>query len=137
MAFAAVDEVVPGQPTPSVRPLPLSALDDDRHRANRQALTAARAPFAGVVLDRTRIVGVVNVTPDRFSDGGRYSTPEGAIAHGRDLLEAGADILDVGGESTRPGAAPVPAADEIRRVVPVIEALHRHGAVISVDTRNP
>ncbi|MCE2473970.1 MAG: dihydropteroate synthase [Alphaproteobacteria bacterium] len=137
MAFAAVDEVVPGQPTPSVRPLPLSALDDDRHRANRHALTAARAPFAGVALDRTRIVGVVNVTPDSFSDGGRYLTPERAIAHGCDMLEAGADILDVGGESTRPGAVPVAAADELRRVVPVIEALHQHGAVISVDTRNP
>ena len=137
MAFAAVDEVVPGPATPSVRPLPLSALDDDRHRARRRALTAARAPFAGVALDRTRIVGVVNVTPDSFSDGGRYLTPERAVAHGRELLEAGADILDVGGESTRPGAAPVAPADEIRRVAPVIEALHRHGAVVSVDTRNP
>ena len=137
MGFAAVDEVVPGQTAPSLRPLPLSALNDDRHRASRHALTSVRAPFAGVALDRTRIVGVVNVTPDSFSDGGRYLTRERAIAHGRDMLEAGADILDVGGESARPGAAPVPVADEIRRVVPVIEALHRHGAVISVDTRNP
>ncbi len=137
MAFAAVDEIVPGHPAPEVRPLPLASLEDDRHQAARHALTAARAPFAGFALDHTRIVGVINVTPDSFSDGGRYLTPEKAVALGRSMVKAGADILDVGGESTRPGATTVSPAEEIRRVVPVIEALRPTGAVISVDTRNP
>jgi len=81
-----------------------------------------------------RIMGVVNVTPDSFSDGGLYLDPEAAIAHGRELAAAGAEILDVGGESTRPGAEPVEAAEELRRVVPVIEGLRNTGAEISVDT---
>lgn len=84
---------------------------------------------------RGLIMGIVNVTPDSFSDGGQYHGLEAALAHGKLLLEQGADILDVGGESTRPGAAEVGAAEEIRRVVPVIEALVREtGALISVDT---
>lgn len=80
-------------------------------------------------------VGIVNVTPDSFSDGGRFAAAGAAIAHGRDLMAAGADLIDVGGESTRPGAQPVPAAVEIARVVPVIEALAAAGQrPISVDT---
>ncbi len=79
-------------------------------------------------------MGIVNVTPDSFSDGGRWSTPEAAIAHARELLAQGADILDIGGESTRPGAAPITPADEAERVLPVISALAAEGAVISVDT---
>jgi dihydropteroate synthase len=79
-------------------------------------------------------MGVVNVTPDSFSDGGLYLDPEAAIAHGRELVEAGAKILDVGGESTRPGAEPVAEAEELRRVVPVVEGLRDCGAAISVDT---
>ena len=82
----------------------------------------------------TRLMGVVNVTPDSFSDGGLYLDPEAAIAHGRELVAAGAEILDVGGESTRPGAEPVGAEEELRRVVPVIEGLRDAGAEISVDT---
>ncbi|MDE3070607.1 MAG: dihydropteroate synthase [Acidobacteriota bacterium] len=83
-----------------------------------------------------RIMGVVNVTPDSFSDGGRFMDPERAVAHALELAAEGADILDVGGESTRPGAAPVSERDELRRVLPVIEALAAVGteAVISVDT---
>ena len=81
-----------------------------------------------------RIMGIVNVTPDSFSDGGLYLDPEAAIAHGRELVTEGADILDVGGESTRPGAAEVGAAEEIRRVAAVIEALRADGATVSVDT---
>jgi len=77
-------------------------------------------------------MGVVNVTPDSFSDGGQFLDPELAIAHGRELLEAGAEILDIGGESTRPGAQPVDAFEELRRVLPVIEGLS--GERISVDT---
>ena len=79
-------------------------------------------------------MGIVNVTPDSFSDGGRYLDAEAAIGHGRELLEQGADILDVGGESTRPGAAEVGAAEEAARVVPAIEALASEGARMSVDT---
>lgn len=85
-------------------------------------------------LSEPLIMGIVNVTPDSFSDGGRYAgTPE-AIAHGLELLEEGADILDIGGESTRPGAAEVTEQEELERVVPVVEALAKTGAVISVDT---
>ena len=79
-------------------------------------------------------MGVVNVTPDSFSDGGLYLDPEAAVAHGRELVEQGAAILDVGGESTRPGAEPVPEDEELRRVVPAIEGLADAGAEVSVDT---
>jgi len=79
-------------------------------------------------------MGIVNVTPDSFSDGGLFLDAESAIAHGRDLLGEGADILDIGGESTRPGATSVTHDEEIRRVVPVIEALAGAGARISIDT---
>jgi dihydropteroate synthase len=89
-------------------------------------------------LDRPRIAGVVNVTPDSFSDGGRLADAASAIAHGVKLVEEGADLLDVGGESTRPGAEPVDAATEIARVVPVIEGLAKATRVpISVDTSKP
>ncbi|MDX6634646.1 MAG: dihydropteroate synthase [Solirubrobacterales bacterium] len=81
-----------------------------------------------------KLMGVVNVTPDSFSDGGLYLDPETAIAHGRELAEAGAEILDVGGESTRPGADPVDAEEELRRVVPVIRGLRDADCEISVDT---
>ena len=80
-------------------------------------------------------MGVLNVTPDSFSDGGRYLDPAQAVAQGRALIDAGADLLDVGGESSRPGAAPVPEDEELRRVLPVIEALR--GVPVSIDTRRP
>jgi len=79
-------------------------------------------------------MGVVNVTPDSFSDGGLYLDPEAAVAHGRELADAGAEILDVGGESTRPGADPVSSEEELRRVVPVIRRLSGSRSRISVDT---
>ncbi|NYZ13575.1 dihydropteroate synthase [Azospirillum sp. RWY-5-1] len=100
------------------------------------ALTRARASFAGVALDRPRIMGVVNVTPDSFSDGGDFLDPAAAIAQGRALRDAGAEFLDIGGESTRPGAAPVPPEEEEARILPVIRALAGEGAVVSVDTRH-
>jgi dihydropteroate synthase len=81
-----------------------------------------------------KIMGIVNVTPDSFSDGGLYLDPTAAIAHGKELAEAGAAILDVGGESTRPGAAPVAVDEEMRRVEPVIAGLAELGPTISVDT---
>jgi dihydropteroate synthase len=83
------------------------------------------------------VMGIVNVTPDSFSDGGRFLDTRKAIEHGRKLIEEGAAILDIGGESTRPGAAPVAADEELRRVVPVIEALADSGAILSVDTSKP
>jgi dihydropteroate synthase len=82
----------------------------------------------------TQLMGVVNVTPDSFSDGGLYLDPEAAIEHGRELAAAGAEILDVGGESTRPGAEPVGEEEELRRVVPVIRGLADAESQISVDT---
>ncbi|HET9153204.1 MAG TPA: dihydropteroate synthase [Solirubrobacterales bacterium] len=82
----------------------------------------------------SKLMGVVNVTPDSFSDGGLYLDPEAAVAHGLGLTEAGAEILDVGGESTRPGAEPVGEEEELRRVVPVIQGLRDGGFRISVDT---
>jgi dihydropteroate synthase len=83
---------------------------------------------------KSLVMGVLNVTPDSFSDGGRYLDPEAAIRHGLRLVEEGADMVDVGGESTRPGAEPVAEAEERRRVVPVVEALAPHVRV-SIDTR--
>lgn len=80
------------------------------------------------------IMGVLNVTPDSFSDGGNYLSAADAVAHGRMLVELGADVVDVGGESTRPGAAPVPREEEIRRVLPVVRALVSEGIAVSVDT---
>lgn len=88
-------------------------------------------------LAKPRIMGIVNTTPDSFSDGGRWVDARAAIRHALKLREDGADILDVGGESTRPGAAAVPAEEEIRRVLPVIEALVGYGCMVSVDTRKP
>ncbi len=85
-----------------------------------------------------RVMGIVNVTPDSFSDGGRLTTVEAAVAHGLRLVEQGADILDIGGESTRPGADPVDEADEIARVTPVIEGLRaRWAGPISIDAMKP
>lgn len=83
-----------------------------------------------------QIMGIVNVTPDSFSDGGQYDTVEKAIEHGQLLYSQGADILDIGGESTRPGAEPVSIDEEIDRICPVIEGLRGIGAIISIDTRN-
>ncbi|MYU13358.1 dihydropteroate synthase, partial [Streptomyces sp. SID8361] len=84
--------------------------------------------------DRCAVMGVVNVTPDSFSDGGQWFDTDLAVKHGLDLLAAGADLVDVGGESTRPGAARVDEAEELRRVIPVVRELAAAGAVISVDT---
>lgn len=99
-------------------------------------MTEPRPRYAGLDLARPRIMGIVNVTPDSFSDGGQHASTQAAIAHGLRLLEEGADILDIGGESTRPGSDAVALDEEIRRVIPVIEGLRaRSEAVISVDTR--
>ncbi|KAB7772404.1 dihydropteroate synthase [Xanthomonas maliensis] len=102
--------------------------------------TAPRLDCAGrwLRLDGPQVMGILNVTPDSFSDGGHHASVEAAVAHGLRLVDEGAAVLDVGGESTRPGAAPVPVDEELRRVVPVIEALAARTQVpISVDTFKP
>lgn len=86
--------------------------------------------------DRPRIMGVLNVTPDSFSDGGEHFDPDAAIEYGLAMLDAGADIIDVGGESTRPGFTPVNPDEEARRVLPVVRALAKEGAIVSIDTRH-
>jgi len=106
-----------------------------------EALTRARQPLSlpggGLPLGFSRplVMGVVNVTPDSFSDGGRFAEIDAAVAHAVTLVEAGADIIDVGGESTRPGARPVWEEEERQRVLPVIEAIRGRARAISIDTR--
>ncbi|RRN80661.1 dihydropteroate synthase [Pseudoxanthomonas sp. SGD-10] len=102
--------------------------------------TSPRLDCAGRILrlDRTRVMGIVNVTPDSFSDGGAHADAGAAIAHGLKLVEEGADLLDVGGESTRPGSEGVSVEEELRRVIPVVEGLAARTAVpISIDTSKP
>ena len=90
-----------------------------------------------LALDRPRVMGILNVTPDSFSDGGRFVDRERALAHARRMVADGADIIDIGGESTRPGATAVPVDTELERVVPLVEALAREGILVSVDTQKP
>ncbi|MEN5338853.1 dihydropteroate synthase [Stenotrophomonas sp. TWI143] len=102
--------------------------------------TSPQLDCAGRILrlDRARVMGIVNVTPDSFSDGGHHDTTEAAVAHGLKLVEEGADLLDIGGESTRPGAVPVSMEEELHRIVPVIEQLAARTSVpISIDTFKP
>jgi len=101
-------------------------------------LAAPRADFAGLSLDRPRLMGIVNATPDSFSEGGDHVAAERAVAHGLGLAEAGADIVDVGGESTRPGAVAVAVEEELRRVGPVLEGLAGAGlgTRLSIDSRH-
>ena len=98
-------------------------------------LTAPRQALAGLAMDRTQIMGILNVTPDSFSDGGRFLDPAAALAQAQAMVAEGAALLDIGGESTRPGAAEVPVADEIARTEPVIAALRGAGVPLSIDTR--
>ncbi len=101
------------------------------------ALTEPRARVAGLTMERPRLMGILNVTPDSFSDGGLFDTPAAAVAQGQALIAQGADILDIGGESTRPGAQDIPVPVEVSRTTPVIAALRLAGltAPISIDTR--
>jgi dihydropteroate synthase len=112
--------------------VPVSRIDP----ARMAALTAPRPDFASLAMDRPRVMGIVNVTPDSFSDGGLFASRDEAVAHALRLAGEGADILDIGGESTRPGSDPVDEDEELRRVVPVIETLRgRTRVLISIDTR--
>ncbi|MGG5822667.1 dihydropteroate synthase [Falsiroseomonas sp. HW251] len=130
-AFTMVRLIGPGAPQ---APLPLADVPEE-WQAQVIALTRGAVSFAGFELTRPLVMGVLNATPDSFSDGGRHLDPRAAIAAGHAMLEAGADILDIGGESTRPGAEPVGAEEEAERVLPVIRELAK-AATVSVDTRN-
>lgn len=92
--------------------------------------------FAGLSLDRPRVMGIVNVTPDSFSDGGEHDDPAVALDHARRLAAEGADILDLGAESTRPGAPPIPADEQLERLLPVVRGLAASGVKLSIDTRS-
>jgi len=138
IAFPAA-ELIEGVPVSTERRL-LTAKDlqvshDAELARVLKAITAPRPPFAGLALMRPLIMGIVNVTPDSFSDGGLYDTTEGAIVRAAELASAGADIVDVGGESTRPGSDPVEEGDELCRVLPVLEGLAGLQAAVSIDTR--
>lgn len=122
------------------RVVPAAEIPSD-WRAELERLTRPHAPWAGLAMDRPAIMGpaimgIVNVTPDSFSDGGARADPARAIAAGMAMAAAGADIIDVGGESTRPGAAAVSAEQEQARILPVVRALAAAGHRVSVDTRN-
>ena len=130
LTFAAAQRITRDGPGPlvSIPDLPADAL---------AALSAPRPSICGIDPDRPAIMGIVNTTPDSFSDGGLFAAVDDALAHAIGLIEAGADIIDIGGESTRPGADTVPPDVEIARTVPVIRALRERGATtpISIDTR--
>ena len=141
--FAAVELLgVEGQRRISAELVSVSELEgrlDDQLTLQWSALTGPRAPLQlgdrVVRLDQPQVMGIINVTPDSFSDGGQFAEASAAIERGVDMSSAGAAILDVGGESTRPGAKPVWAEDEIGRISSVIERLAAGGAAVSVDTR--
>lgn len=99
-------------------------------------MTAAPRNFAGLSLDRPRLMGILNVTPDSFADGGAYGSVEEAVAAALRMVDQGASIIDVGGESSRPHAQPVTPEEEQRRVLPVIGKLAARGIIVSIDTRN-
>jgi dihydropteroate synthase len=138
VAFTAA-ELIEGTPTSSERRLMAARELAQSHDADLahllRCITAPRPPFAGLAFTRPLITGIVNVTPDSFSDGGVYDTTEGAIVHAAELASAGADIVDVGGESTRPGSDAVEEDEELSRVLPVLEGLNGLHAAISIDTR--
>jgi dihydropteroate synthase len=117
-----------------VATLPVPALPEE-WGDQIEAITARPAPFAGLVSPRPLVMGILNITPDSFSDGGRHFDPSTAIEAGHAMLQAGADILDIGGESTRPGAEPVSPDEEIARVIPVVRELAK-AAPVSIDTRH-
>lgn len=130
-AFTMVRLIGPGAPPEA---LPLADVPD-AWQSQVLALTRAPPSFAGLPAERPLIMGIINVTPDSFSDGGRLLDHGAAVAAGHLMLEAGADLLDIGGESTRPGSTPVAPEEECRRILPVIRELAK-AAPVSVDTRN-
>ena len=135
LAFTAIEMTNPARPLGSADLL-LSSDCPDPSKAWLEAYAAAPAAFAGLSLSGPVLMGVVNVTPDSFSDGGQFASHAAAVAHALALAQAGAEIIDVGGESTRPGAAPVDTSEEIARVVPVVRTLAESGLCVSIDTRH-
>ncbi|HUE78011.1 MAG TPA: dihydropteroate synthase [Sphingomicrobium sp.] len=141
--FAAVELLtVEGTRRVSAELVPVEQVEqrlDEQTRAQWQALTVERPPLQlgerTIRLDQPQVMGVLNVTPDSFSDGGRFADAESAAAAGADMAADGAAIIDVGGESTRPGAKPLWAGDEAKRVEPVIRQLAGGGVAVSIDTR--
>lgn len=133
LAFTGIERIgIDADDAPSVEAAGLADASD----VELAPFAGLRAPFAGLALDRPRIMGIVNVTPDSFSDGGDFADPARAADRALELAAEGADIVDVGGESTRPGSAQTPVAEEIARVMPVIEAALKAGLTVSVDTRH-
>ncbi len=126
--FTQAEVIERGRPSQII---PASAVPE----AVRALICAPRAPVAGVALDQPRIMGILNTTPDSFSDGGQFDEGTTALTWARTMAREGADIIDIGGESTRPGAEEVAVADEIARTEPVIAALAGQGPPISIDTR--
>lgn len=131
IGFVAAEEIVRNGQLVIRRKLDV---DELREHTLINQVTYVRPDFAGLSLDQTRIMGIVNVTPDSFSDGGKFDVAETAISHGRLMAEQGADVLDIGGESTRPGSDEVSIEQERSRIMPVIAALAQDH-VVSVDTR--
>lgn len=131
--FAWFDTLERHAPDGSVSALGLAGLD----AATRARLSEPRPPLAGLSLDRPRVMGIVNTTPDSFSDGGDFSALSAGVARAKEMAAEGVDIIDIGGESTRPGAAEVPVAEEIARTAPLIAEIRAAGiaTAISIDTR--
>ncbi len=144
LAFTACEAFLQGGDAVHIAPASLAGLCDwaageggvaeTAVAALLDRLSAPRPAFAGVAFEAPGIAGILNVTPDSFHDGGVYAATGAAVAHGAAMVAAGADIIDVGGESSRPGAAPVAEAVECGRVLPVVEALAAAGALVSIDT---
>ncbi|MBE9604361.1 dihydropteroate synthase [Acetobacteraceae bacterium H6797] len=130
-AFALVRRIAEGR---DLGVIPVSQVPEGWHDL-LDNLTRRPGPFAGIQSDRPLIMGILNVTPDSFSDGGKHDSVQAAIAAGHAMLEAGADILDIGGESTRPGSSPVDVETEKARILPVVRELAK-AAPLSVDTRH-
>ena len=120
-----------------VRTSTIQAIDEPRVKELLDRIVAPRAAIAGVSMDSPRIMGIVNVTPDSFSDGGDHLEPGAAIEYAKTLSNIGADFVDIGGESTRPGSEPVSAEEELRRIQPVLSGLTGVATPVSIDTRKP
>ncbi len=132
IAFTAVERIARGAQKISREIVPYADVKDSDAI---QHIEISRGNFGGVGMDAIRIMGIVNVTPDSFSDGGQHGTSEAGTVHGLRLAAEGAHILDVGGESTRPGSEAVSSEEELARVIPAVAALRNAGHVVSVDTR--
>jgi dihydropteroate synthase len=120
-----------------VRTNTIQAIDDPRVKELLDRIVSPRAPIAAISMDSPRVMGIVNVTPDSFSDGGDHYDSRAAVRHAASLVSEGADLIDIGGESTRPGSEPVSVEEELRRVMPVLQELRGCPIPISIDTRKP